>query len=110
MANLSGASQVTPPGTMFSYNNAGYVVLGRLVEVLDGQSWSRSVQRRLIEPLGLRTAVTLPEQALMHRTAVGHLEAGGSMRPAPARCRRRCRGSPARTGWAWSCTTGTAAR
>ncbi|MEV0621509.1 serine hydrolase domain-containing protein [Nonomuraea sp. NPDC050404] len=84
VANLRGAPQVTAPGTLFSYNNAGFVVLGRLIEVLDGHSWSRSTQWRLIEPLGLRAAVTLPEQALMHRAAVGHVGEGEHAGPAPA--------------------------
>lgn len=41
------------------------------------------MHRRLIAPLGLEATVTLPEQALLHRAAVGHVEAGGTLRPAP---------------------------
>ncbi|MFB4289047.1 serine hydrolase domain-containing protein [Nonomuraea sp. ATR24] len=83
VANLSRAAQIVRPGTLFSYNNAGFVVLGRLIEVLTGQSWSQAVHRRLIAPLGLPATVTLPEQALLHRAAVGHVEAGGTVQPAP---------------------------
>ncbi|SDI52190.1 serine hydrolase domain-containing protein [Nonomuraea jiangxiensis] len=84
VANLSGAAQVTEPGTLFSYNNAGFVVLGRLAEVLRGESWGPMVRRWLAGPLGLGTVVTLPEQALLHRTAVGHVEVAGTPGPAPA--------------------------
>ncbi|MEO3799522.1 serine hydrolase domain-containing protein [Nonomuraea sp. B1E8] len=79
VANLSGAPKVTEPGALFSYNNAGFVVLGRLVEVLREGAWGEVTQRRLARPLGLGTVVTLPEQALMHRAAVGHVGTG----PAP---------------------------
>lgn len=83
VANLAGARQVTEPGRLFSYNNTGYVLLGRLVEVLRGSSWSEVVRQRLIEPLGLRTSVTLPEEALLHRAAVGHVRVDGAWEPAP---------------------------
>ncbi|TDD23397.1 class A beta-lactamase-related serine hydrolase [Nonomuraea diastatica] len=83
VANLSGAPKVTEPGALFSYNNAGFVVLGRLVEVLRGGAWGEVTQRRLAGPLRLETVVTLPEQALMHRAAVGHVETAGTTNPAP---------------------------
>ncbi|MEO3875431.1 serine hydrolase domain-containing protein [Nonomuraea sp. B12E4] len=83
VAGLAGATQVTEPGALFSYNNAGFVVLGRLAEVLRGDAWSRVARRWLVGPLGLGTVVTLPEQALLHRTAVGHVEGGGRLTPAP---------------------------
>ncbi|MEU8125310.1 serine hydrolase domain-containing protein [Spirillospora sp. NPDC049024] len=60
------------PGTGVSYSNAGYVVLGRIIELLTRRSWDRALAERLIEPLGLRATVTLPEEALRFSTAIGH--------------------------------------
>jgi CubicO group peptidase (beta-lactamase class C family) len=65
--------QVHDLGATMSYCNSGYGVLGRILEVLDATTWDRVMHRRLFKPLGLRHAVTLPEQALLHRAAVGHL-------------------------------------
>jgi CubicO group peptidase (beta-lactamase class C family) len=60
------------PGAMWSYCNAGFVVLGRIVERLTGTTWDRALRTCLLDPAGLRATVTLPEEALMFRAAAGH--------------------------------------
>jgi CubicO group peptidase (beta-lactamase class C family) len=57
---------------MWSYCNAGFVVLGRIVETLTGMPWHVALHERLIKPLGVTHTLTLPEDALLHRTAAGH--------------------------------------
>lgn len=69
------------PGASMSYSNAGYVLLGRVVELLEGRTWDACVHERLVRPLGLVTAGTLPEQALLHAPAVGHLPVDGRLQP-----------------------------
>src|SRR6201986_1109522 len=61
VAGLAGASLVFPPGQAYSYCNSGFVLLGRIIEVLDGRSWDASLRERLIGPLGLARTVTLAE-------------------------------------------------
>ena len=73
---LSGAPSVFAPGAAYSYCNSGYVLLGRIIEVLDGQSWDESLRQRLIRPLSVTRTVTLPEEAILHRAAVGHHRCG----------------------------------
>ena len=73
---LSGAPSVFAPGAAYSYCNSGYVLLGRIIEVLDGQSWDESLRQRLIRPLPVAQTVTLPEEAILHRAAVGHHRCG----------------------------------
>ncbi|MFC8198294.1 serine hydrolase domain-containing protein [Streptomyces sp. NPDC057298] len=74
-----------PPGTAVSYSSLGYNVLGRIVEVLTGQTWDEALKERLLQPLGLTGTMTLPEEALAHRAAMGHLgELGQDPDPAPA--------------------------
>lgn len=65
--------QVFAPGAMHSYCNAGFVVLGRIIEVVTGMGWDGALRERLLKPLGVTHTVTLPEQALLHRTAAGHI-------------------------------------
>jgi hypothetical protein len=67
---------VFAPGAAYSYSNSGFVVLGRIIEVLDGQSWDESLRERLVGPLGITRTVTLPEDAILHRAAVGHRRGG----------------------------------
>ena len=73
---LDRASSAFPPGRAFSYCNSGWVLLGRIIEVLDGRSWDESLRERLCEPLELTRTVTLPEEAILHRAAVGHRPGG----------------------------------
>ena len=40
-----------PPGTQFRYSNMGYVVLGALIERLDGRPLARALQARILKPL-----------------------------------------------------------
>ncbi len=72
VAGLAEAGLVHPVGTAYSYCNSGFVLLGRIIEVLDEREWDASLRARLIGPLGLRQTVTLPEEAILHRAAVGH--------------------------------------
>ncbi|MEZ7124807.1 serine hydrolase domain-containing protein [Nonomuraea sp. AD125B] len=81
VATLAEADHLLPPGTVFSYSNSGYVVLGRLVEVLRGKPFHDVLRERLVTPLGLRTAATDPYEAILHRAAVGHVQTGGKVVP-----------------------------
>ena len=74
VGELGGAAQVFPPGAAYSYCNSGFVLLGRIIEVLDGRIWDASLHERLIGPLGLTQTVTLPEDAIRYRVATGHRE------------------------------------
>src|SRR5207244_13062374 len=60
-------------GATMSYCNAGYVVAGRVIEVLTGKVWDAAMKERLFDPMGLTRTVTLPEEALRFRAAFGHI-------------------------------------
>jgi CubicO group peptidase (beta-lactamase class C family) len=77
---LARASSAFPPGGAYSYCNSGWVLLGRIIEVLDGRSWDVSLRERLCEPLELTQTVTLPEEAILYRAAVGHRAGGARVR------------------------------
>ncbi|WP_410667927.1 serine hydrolase domain-containing protein [Amycolatopsis sp. cmx-4-68] len=85
VATLHDVPQLFPPGEQFSYNNAGYCVLGRLVEVLRGKSYDACLREHLITPLGLTHTATGPYEAILFRAAVGHIEPepGAGYVPAP---------------------------
>jgi len=65
--------QICDPGAIWSYSNSGYAILGRLVEVLTGQTFETVLAERLFAPLGLQHTVAFAEEALLHPVAVGHL-------------------------------------
>jgi CubicO group peptidase (beta-lactamase class C family) len=87
VATLKTDPQLFPPGEMFSYNNAGYCVLGRIVEVLRGKPFDQALREHLFAPLGLAHAATDANSAILFRAAIGHLpnpeDPDGNPVPAP---------------------------
>jgi CubicO group peptidase (beta-lactamase class C family) len=78
VATLKTDPQLFAPGEMFSYNNAGYVVLGRLIEVLRQKPFDQALRDHLFAPLSLQHAATDAASAILFRAAVGHLPADAS--------------------------------
>ncbi|WP_274556232.1 serine hydrolase domain-containing protein [Streptomyces spiramyceticus] len=74
VAGLSGPSrQLFTCGELWSYCNSGYVVLGRIVEVLTGLTWEAALRERIAVPLGMTELATSPGEAIRHRVAMGHV-------------------------------------
>ncbi|MET0492962.1 MAG: serine hydrolase [Actinoplanes sp.] len=80
---LGEQTQNHPLGATWSYCNAGYSILGRILEELTGQTWDEVLKERLYTPLGLAATVTLPEDVLLHPSAGGHVEHDGEVAAAP---------------------------
>ena len=80
VGELAGTAAIFPPGAAYSYSNSGFVLLGRIIEVLDGRTWDESLRERLTGPLALTQTVTLPEEAILQRAAVGHHGSGDPVR------------------------------
>ncbi|MEU5697083.1 serine hydrolase domain-containing protein [Actinosynnema sp. NPDC020468] len=91
---LADVPQLFAPGEMFSYNNAAFCVLGRIVEVLRDKDYGRCLQEHLFAPLGLAHAAPSPYEAILFRAAAGHL------RPEP--------GAAPETAHAWALTPSNA--
>jgi CubicO group peptidase (beta-lactamase class C family) len=64
------------PGSRYSYCNSGFAVLGRLIEILSGQSYDAALRTRLLDPLGAGATATLAEDAILHPVALGHNRRG----------------------------------
>jgi len=65
--------QLFTPGERLSYCNFGFAMLGRMIEVVTGESWDDNVRRCLFDPLGMEHSLTRPEDTLRYRCAIGHL-------------------------------------
>jgi CubicO group peptidase (beta-lactamase class C family) len=63
-------------GKMFSYSNAAYVMLGRVVELVSGFSWWRAIEKCIFEPLNMTQSLCRPTEVLRFRAALGHFVAG----------------------------------
>ncbi len=64
--------QLAPPGTVWSYNNAGFTIAGRLIEVVTGQRIHDAIRALVIEPIGLTRTFTRTEEAVTYRFAAAH--------------------------------------
>ena len=84
VATLGDVPQLFAPGEMFSYNNAAFCVLGRVVEVLRGKSYNDCLADHLFVPLGLTHAAASPYEAIRYRAALGHLTPEPGADPQPA--------------------------
>src|SRR5262249_52863156 len=73
VAGLSTNMQLAPPGAEWSYNNAGFSVAGRVIEVVTGKTFSDAVDDLVFHPIGLKRAFTRVSDIVVHRFAVGHV-------------------------------------
>lgn len=72
LQEITDLPQICAPGSVWSYSNSGYAILGRLVEVVAGTVFETALRDRLLTPLGLRHSVVFPEEAITHPVSVGH--------------------------------------
>ena len=60
------------PGSRAQYSNAGYIVLGLLVERLSGEDYHAYVRRHIHEPAGMTRTAAWPVDSLPANTAIGY--------------------------------------
>ncbi len=65
------------PGSQQKYGNYGYVVLGRMVEVLSGQDFERYVRERVLEPAGMTRTDFVDCDDPAPDLAIGYVEVDG---------------------------------
>jgi len=71
-----GRDSARPPAAVWSYNNAGFSVSGRVIEAVTGLSINRAVRELVFTPLGLTHAGTTAGDFIVNRFAAGHANRG----------------------------------
>jgi len=74
---LANTPQLTPLGEVWSYNNSGFYVAGRVVEVVSGKAYEVAVRELVLSPLGMNKSFFFPGEVMAHRFAMGHLVRDG---------------------------------
>jgi CubicO group peptidase (beta-lactamase class C family) len=69
---MADLPQLTPLGTVWSYNNAGFSLAGRVIEAVTGKTYESALKEFVFDPLGLSMSFIFPNDVLTHRFAVGH--------------------------------------
>ena len=71
--------QQTPVGELWAYNNAGFALAGRVIEVVAGHPFEDVVRERVFEPLELTSSTYWPWEVMTRRFAVGHMSHDGKV-------------------------------
>jgi CubicO group peptidase (beta-lactamase class C family) len=71
--------KLAEPGEVWSYNNAGFNVAGRVIEVVTGQSIHEAFRSLVFEPIGLTRAFTQMESVVTYPFSVAHRGAPGQV-------------------------------
>ena len=71
---ITPLSQKFEPGARFGYSNAGYVMLGLVVEAVTGKSYQQYVAEEIIQKLNLRHTGFYRMDALPANTAFGYVK------------------------------------
>lgn len=74
---------VEQPGSAWRYNNAGFILLGIIVEEATGQSYAENLQEHLFGPAKMESSGVFSESAILPRLAQGYARApnGELMQP-----------------------------
>ncbi len=71
--DIAKLPQIQPLGKIWSYNNTGFNIAARVIEVVTGKPYEQAAQEMLFDPLGLKMSFFYPNDILFtHRFVVGH--------------------------------------
>jgi CubicO group peptidase (beta-lactamase class C family) len=70
---FASAPQLFEPGALWSYNNAGFSVAGRIVEVVTGEPFPNALRALVLAPLRLSHTFLRADEVVTHRVAAPHV-------------------------------------
>lgn len=70
--HLDQVAQQTPVGETWAYNNAGFCIVGAVIERVTGESFEQALRARLFQPLGLTRSFFFARDAITYAVAIGH--------------------------------------
>ena len=71
------------PGSRWSYSNTGYLMLGRVIEVVSHEPYRQYVRTHLLEPAGMTHTFTVADEGSFSDMAVGYRHADGKLERSP---------------------------
>jgi CubicO group peptidase (beta-lactamase class C family) len=81
--DIARLPQVQPLGTIWSYNNTGFNVASRIIEIVTEKPYEQAAQEMLFDPLGLDMSFFYPSDILFtHRFVAGHQKVKGKVQVA----------------------------
>ncbi|MBC7937261.1 MAG: beta-lactamase family protein [Rhizobacter sp.] len=56
---------INEPGKVFSYNNAEYIILGKIIEGICNKSYEQALKENILQPLGMKNSGLLYQQNIV---------------------------------------------
>jgi len=69
---MADIPQLTPLGTLYTYNNTSFNVAGRVIEVITGKTYEAAIREMVLEPLEMSNSFFFPTEGMLRRFVVGH--------------------------------------
>ncbi len=69
------------PGTKSEYSNYGFILLGRLIEIVSGEEYQTYVKKHIYAPAGMAHTDSRPENERVPGRAIGYMQARGGLQP-----------------------------
>ena len=79
--HIAGKPLDFAPGSNESYSNMGYIYLGRIIEVVSGQSYADYIRNHFLLPLGMKHTYIDVNESRVPEMAQGYALSGGSAKP-----------------------------
>jgi D-alanyl-D-alanine carboxypeptidase len=92
IARVAGKPLDFAPGSKMVYNNTGYILLGRVIEVVAQQSYRDYVRTHLLDRAGMTQTYTVADESRLADMAVGYRHVHGKLE----------RAQPIHDTWGWS--------
>jgi CubicO group peptidase (beta-lactamase class C family) len=80
VVEMAKLQQLTPLGEVWSYNNAGFYIAGRVLAIASGKEFEDAVADLVLKPLGMTNSFFFANDVITRRFAVGHVTVEGTPR------------------------------
>ncbi len=83
MARVAGKPLLFPPGERMTYNNTGYILLGRIIEVVSHETYRDYVRKHLLDRARMTHTYTVADEPKLADMAIGYRIKDGALERAP---------------------------
>lgn len=78
ITEMAHLQQLTPLGEVWSYNNSGFYIAGRILSVLTGKEFEDAIIDLVLDPLDMTESFFFANDVITRRFAVGHITVDGT--------------------------------
>ena len=72
-----------PPGSKWAYSNTGYLLLGKVIETVSGETYKNYIRHHILGPLQMNDTCTTADENRLSNMALGYHHVNGRLERAP---------------------------